>query len=470
MRPGCSSFRPGVSLTAAFATAVFALTLLLPASALGQTVTTLENFNGHNGANPFLEALVQGRDGNLYGTTYSGGANSLGTVFRFNRADNHIAVIHSFAGNDDGSFPSGGLVLDTDGNYYGTTDYGGSAGFGVLFKISSTGAYTLLHSFLGGSDGEYPAAAPIQADDGNLYGTTNGGQGILATVYKFTRDGVYSVIYTFDPETGAGVYGLLQASNSRLYATAEGGGAGDCGSIVELTLAGVAKEIHSFNCEHDGGGAYPVAALIQGANGNFYGTTSVGGASDFGVVFEMGPGLGEIEHYGFTSAGPRNPQGGLVQGTDGNLYGVSQSSGNLEGGMLYSWNPSTLALTELYQFTGVGYLTPTLMQHTSGLFYGPSWQNGTHNDGFIYSVNMGLGPFVAFVHPVGLVGGTVEILGQGLTGATGVSFNGVAATSFTVVSDTYMTAVVPTGATSGTVVVSAPGGTPTSNVSFRVTP
>lgn len=469
MRPGSSSSRLGVSQTAAFVAVVFVLTLLLSASALGQTVTTLENFNGHNGANPFLEALVQGRDGNLYGTTYSGGAYSLGTVFRFNRADNHIAVIHSFAGTE-GSFPAGGLTLDTDGYYYGTTDYGGSAGVGVLFKISSTGTYTALHSFLGGSDGEFPAAPPIQADDGNLYGTTNGGQGIPATLYKFTRAGDYSVIYTFDSATGAGVYGLIQASNSRLYVTAEGGGAGDCGSIVELTLAGVAKEIHSFNCEHDGGGTYPVAALIQASNGNFYGTAANGGASDFGVVFEMGPGLGEIEHYSFTSAGARSPQGGLVQGTDGNLYGVSQSSGNLDGGILYSWNPTTLAFTDLYQFTGVGYLTPTLMQHTSGLFYGPSWQEGAHNDGFIYSINMGLGPFVSFVHAVGLVGSTAEILGQGLTGATSVTFNGVPATSFTVVSDTYLTAVVPSGATSGAVVVTTPGGTLTSNVSFRVTP
>jgi uncharacterized repeat protein (TIGR03803 family) len=465
MRSGNSSSGLGVLLSAALV-----LTLFLSASALGQTVTTLQNFNGSNGANPYLGALTQGRDGNLYGTTYSGGANGIGTVFRFNRADNHIAVIHSFAGSD-GSSPAGGLTLNTDGYYYGATNYGGSAGLGVLFRINSSGVYTVLHSFLGGSDGENPNATPIEASDGNLYGATTGGSyGVPVTIYKYTRAGVYSVVSTFDSVTGTSVTGMIQGSDSMLYVTADSGGAGNCGSIVELTLAGVVKQVHSFNCEHDQGGGNPVAPLVEAADGNYYGTTSVGGTNDFGVLFRMRPGLGELVMHTFTSSGVRYPQGGLVQGTDGNLYGVSQEGGNLEGGILYSFNPSTLAYAELYQFTGVQAFMAPLMQHTSGLFYGPSWVDGFHNEGFIYSVNMGLGPFVAFVHAVGTVGGTAEILGQGLTGATGVSFNGVAASSFTVVSDTYMTAVVPAGATTGAVVVTTPGGTLTSNVGFKVFP
>jgi hypothetical protein len=110
------------------------------------------------------------------------------------------------------------------------------------------------------------------------------------------------------------------------------------------------------------------------------------------------------------------------------------------------------------------------MQHTSGLLYGPSWMGGTHGDGFLYSVDMGLGPFVTFVHAQGKVGSVAQILGQGLTGASSVTFNGVPTASFAVVSDTYMTAVVPTGATTGPVVVTTPGGTLTSNVNFRVSP
>ena len=466
MRPANVSSRRA-SFTAALVASVFALLLVLSASALAQTVTTLQNFNGTNGANPFMGALTQGRDGKLYGTTYSGGASGLGTVYRFNQATNFIGVLHSFAGSD-GSSPAGGVTLATDGNYYGTTNYGGSAGVGVLFKITSGGTYTVLHSFLGGSDGINPSPAPIQATDGNLYGVTTGGSGTSATVYKFTRAGAYSVVYTFATATGTNVAGLMQGSDGNLYATANGGGGNGCGSIVKLTLAGVLKQTHSFNCGN--GGTAPLAALIQGADGNYYGTTTGGGTGTFGVLFQLGASFGETVLHAFGSSGARDPQAGLMQATDGNLYGVSQTGGSLSGSVLYSFNPSTSVYSELYQFNGVGSLSAPLMQHTSGLFYGPSWLDGTHGDGFLFSVDMSLGPFVAFVYPGGKVGSTVEILGQGLTGTTSVTFNGLAATSFTVVSDTYMTAVVPTGATTGAVVVTTPGGSRTSNVSFRVSP
>jgi uncharacterized repeat protein (TIGR03803 family) len=466
MRPCTSSPRPSALLTA-FVIFVFALTLLLSASAFGQTVTTLQNFNGTNGENPFLGALVQGRDGKLYGTTYGGGANSLGTVYRFNQATNFIDVIHSFAGSD-GSSPAGGLILGVDGNFYGTTNYGGSAGYGVLFKITSAGTYTVLHSFLGGSDGEYPGMAPIYASDGNLYGATDAGQGVQATIYKWTRAGVYSVIYTFDYNTtGDNIEGLMQGSDGLLYATADTGAVNGCGSIVKLTLAGVLKGTHSFNC--DNGGGYPLAALVQASNGNRYGTTTTGGTGGYGVLFSMGASFGESVLYDF-SAAARDPQAGLMLGTDGNLYGVSEYSG-AGPSEIYSWNPTTSAYSTIYEFaSGIGYLSAPLMQHTSGLFYGPSWVDGAHNDGFLYSLNMGLGPFVAFVYPRGTVGSTVQILGQGLTGTTSVTFNGLAATSFTVVSDNYLTAVVPTGATNGAVVVTTPGGPLTSNASFTVSP
>ncbi|MGA7220733.1 MAG: choice-of-anchor tandem repeat GloVer-containing protein [Candidatus Sulfotelmatobacter sp.] len=472
MRSGNVSSRSSV-LSAAFAIAVLLLSFLC-ASALAQTVTTLQNFNGGNGANPFLGALTQGRDGKLYGTTYNGGANGIGTIFRFNQATNYISVMHSFAGAD-GSSPAGGVTLATDGNFYGTTNYGGSAGFGVLFRITPSGVYTVLHSFLGESDGEYPDSAPIEASDGNLYGVTTGGfngdgSAVDPTVYKYTRTGVYSIVYTFAATDGANVAMMMQGSDGMLYATANTGGSDACGSIVKLTLAGVLKGVHSFNCQHDSGGAYPFAALVEASNGNYYGTTPDGGVNDFGVLFELSPTFAETVGYTFTSAGARTPQAGLVQGTDGNLYGVTQSSGNLEGGILYNWNPSTLAYSQLYQFIGTSYLSAPLMQHTSGFFYAPSWQSGTYNDGYLFSVDMGLGPFVAFVYPGGGVGVSAQILGQGLTGATAVTFNGVAATSFTVVTDTYMTALVPSGATTGPVVVTTPGGTLTSNVNFRVSP
>jgi uncharacterized repeat protein (TIGR03803 family) len=464
MQPENSSPGRGTTRTAAFAASVFLLSHVLSASVFGQTVTTLLNFNGSNGASPFLGALTQGRDGKLYGTTYSGGVNGIGTVYRFNPSTNFIQVLHSFA-TTDGSSPAGGLTLASDGNYYGSTNYGGSAGAGVLFKITSGGTYTVLHSFLGGSDGGYPDAAPIQASDGNLYGVS-GGVGTSTTLYKFTRAGAYSIVYTF--ATGTSVAGLLQGSDGNLYATDSSGGANGCGSIVKLTLSGVLKATHSFNCGN--GGTAPFAALIQGTDGNYYGTTTGGGTGTFGVLFRLGFSFGETVLHDFSSTGARDPQAGLMQATDGNLYGVSINSGNLNGSILYSFNPSTSAYSELHQFSGVGLFSAPLMQYTAGLLYGPSWTGGTQSDGFLYSVDMGLGPFVAFVFAQGKVGRTAQILGQGLTGTTSVTFNGIAAASFAVVSDTYMTAVVPTGATTGPVVVTTPGGTLTSNVSFRVSP
>jgi uncharacterized repeat protein (TIGR03803 family) len=468
MQPANSSSRRD-TYAVAFSASVLLLSLLLSVSGLGQTVTTLQNFNGSNGASPFLGALTQGRDGKLYGTTYSGGVNGIGTVYRFNQSTNFIQVLHSFA-TTDGSSPAAGLTLATDGNYYGTTNYGGSAGSGVLFKITSGGAFTVLHSFLGGSDGGFPDAAPIEASDGNLYGVSIGGSGTSSTLYKFTRAGIYSVVYTFDSATGTNVTGLVQGSDGNLYATADTGGANGCGSIVKLTLSGVLKQIHSFSCQKNGGGSYPVAALIQGTDGNYYGTTTGGGTGTFGVLFRLGSSFGETVLHDFSSTGARDPQAGLMQATDGNLYGVSINSGNLNGSILYSFNPSTSAYSEVYLFSGVEFFSAPLMQHTSGLFYGPSWTGGTHSDGFLYSVDMGLGPFVTFVHAQGKVGSTAEILGQGFTGATSVTFNGVPAASFAVASDTYITGVVPSGATTGSVVVTTPGGTLTSNVNFRVSP
>jgi uncharacterized repeat protein (TIGR03803 family) len=163
------------------------------------------------------------------------------------------------------------------------------------------------------------------------------------------------------------------------------------------------------------------------------------------------------------------PEGGLVQATDGNLYGSTSSGGAGDNGTLYQITTDGV-YTQLYSFPKSIGVQPTaaLLQDTNGLFYGTTLAGGANGVGSVFSLNMGLGPFVTFVRPTGGVGHAAQILGQGLTGATSVTFNGVAATSFTVVNDTYMTAVVPTGATTGKVVVTTPGGTLTSNVNFRI--
>jgi uncharacterized repeat protein (TIGR03803 family) len=437
---------------------VMFVSLSLAGASPAQTVSTVFNFSLTTGAGPSFETLTQGRDGKLYGTTSSWGENGRGTVFRFSPATGTVSVLHSFGGTD-GDEPGSGLTLATDGNFYGTTVYGGSD-YGVLYRISSAGTYTVLHEFLGGGDGSSPYWPPIEASDGNLYGVAGGGDEFAPIVYKLTRSGVYSIVYSSDFSAGGWeISGLMQGSDSLLYTTSQTGGADGCGAIAKFTLTGVLRATHAFNCSNQG--AFGEAPLIQAADGNYYGTTTGGGVSDEAVLFQLTSSFGENVLYNFGSTGATNPYARLVQGTDGNLYGTTYS------GELYSWN-FTSGYSGFYTFAFGSDVSSGLMQDTSGLFYGPSFQGGTHNAGYIYSLNMGLAPFVTFVRSQGAVGSSAQVLGQGLTGTTGVTFNGVAATSFTVVNDTYMTAVVPSGAATGKVVVTTPSGALTSNVNFRI--
>jgi uncharacterized repeat protein (TIGR03803 family) len=217
----------------------------------------------------------------------------------------------------------------------------------------------------------------------------------------------------------------------------------------------------------------PNAGLLQASDGNFYGTTFEGGHGiGCGTVFKLNQAGNVSPVYAFKDAADGcNPEAGLVQGTDGNLYGTTPyggKGGNGGDGTLFQLTTHGVH-TILYNFGTTGYRPLAApMQDTNGTFYGTTELGGRSGYGTVYSLNMGLGPFVTFVRPNGAVGGTAQILGQGLTGATGVTFNGIAATSFKVATDTFMTAVVPAGATTGKVVVTTPGGTLTSNVTFRV--
>jgi uncharacterized repeat protein (TIGR03803 family) len=218
------------------------------------------------------------------------------------------------------------------------------------------------------------------------------------------------------------------------------------------------------------GASSPNGPLMQASDGNFYGASVGGGSLGLGTVYKMSLG-GTISILYSFMGGPADgaqPFGGLVQATDGKLYGPTQTGGTSGNGTLFQIT-TTGTYKSLYSFASSVGAQPSVavMQHTNGLFYGTA-AGGADNDGVVYSLDMGLGPFVTFVGGSGHVGQTAEILGQGLTGTTGVTFNGVAATRFSVVKDTYMTAVVPPGATTGPVVVTTPGGTLTSNKNFRI--
>ncbi len=462
-----------------FRIAMLACLSLLPAVAFSQIVNEVFAFSNANSSGTPTGPPVQGRDGKLYGTTYGFGRTVVtdGTVFRLSTGGKW-ADLHSFAGSD-GQNPVAGLTLAYDGNYYGTTSGGGAANSGVLFKIAPTGAYTVLYQFTGGSDGSFPAAPPIQASDGNLYGTNEGGTNNNGTVYKYSpSSGIFTVILNLNPDGSQGSFieaPLVQGADGNLYGTAPVGGADDCGTIFKLSTSGTLLQVYSFPC--GSGGNNPSSPLIQASDGNLYGTTSLGGTvtsqgecqSGCGTVFKMSHGLVSILYRftGYPSDGALAY--GLVQGTDGKLYGAAFNGGANEVGALYQISTAG-QYKLLYSFPDrIGYGPgAALLQHTNGMFYGTTLYGGRYSEGAMYSLDMGLGPFISLVRYTGRTGQPVQILGQGLTGSTAVTVNGVAATSFKVVSDTYMTALVPIGATTGPVVVTTPTGTLTSNHNFQI--
>jgi uncharacterized repeat protein (TIGR03803 family) len=451
------------------------LVLVAAKSSRSQTAVDIHNFTGNNGsAIPLHVTPMQGRDGRLYGTTGGlGSGTSYGTIFKIS-SSGAFQQLHTF-GNFDGSQPNAGVTLASDGTFYGTTLLGGDAGLGVLFRISQGGTYTVLHNFEGSTDGAAPAAPPIDGFDGSLYGTTSGNATTASTIYKYTRaSGTIATIYVLSQTEGSTAIGsLLRATDGNLYGTAYQGGNAGCGTIFKVSTSGTPLWNYSFPCQP--GGAHPIAPLIQGTDGNFYGTTYQGGTYNEGIVFKLTQSgvvstLYNFQGLPFNSGNDGSyPVGGLVQSTDLNFYGSTQGGGGTEGhGTLFEISPSG-TYKQLYIFTNVGENPESgPVQDTSGLFYGTTSAGGKYGYGIVYSLNVGLAPFVALGQYQGKIGGTAQILGEGFTGTTGVTFNGVSATSFSVVSDTYMTAVVPAGATTGTVVVTTPSGKLRSNKNFRI--
>jgi uncharacterized repeat protein (TIGR03803 family) len=463
---------------------VWAVLLFSAATAIAahaQTFTKIADLgNGTGGSPAYSMFFTQGQDGNLYGTTSNQGSPG-GTVFKMT-LEGAITVLHTFCSQPpncaDGNYPASGLTLATDGNLYGTTSAGGpGAGGGTIFRLTASGTFTTLQSITDCTSSYSPWGGLMEATDGNLYGTTAGGYG---TIFRFDlASDECSLLHQFLLSDGAvPVAAMVEGFDGDLYGTTQRGGNNFYGSVFKYhRQSGVLTNLVTLQGGDD---AWPSAPLIPGRNGTFYGTAT-GGTSGTGALFSVtNEGLLTNLYFFCQQTGCLDGELpiGLTPGTDGNLYGVTAAGGDspicsFDCGTIFQYSRiGRLTVHNFCEETGCqdGYLPQGgLYQATNGKFYGTTFLGGTYNQGTVFTLDMGLGPFVTFVRAAGKVGQNGGILGQGFTGTTSVSLNGIPA-NFAVVSDTYINARVPTGATTGYLTVTTPSGVLTSNVPFHVIP
>ncbi|HZW79583.1 MAG TPA: choice-of-anchor tandem repeat GloVer-containing protein, partial [Candidatus Deferrimicrobiaceae bacterium] len=445
--------------------------LLLVLGANAQTYKVLYTYPGTDNNTSGItwpSLLSQGQDGNLYSTIQTNGSTTYGTVYKVTTGGVY-STVYTFCSEGagctlTGGDPTGGVTLGFDGNLWGTTLNGGKDEAGTVFKVTPAGVLTKVYSFTNGKDDSAPTYAPLQGQDGNMYGVSEAQyEGQYGSFFKLTTAGAITP-HPFDLTDGSAPNLPTQGTDGNFYGTAQGGGnaACKCGVVYKSTAGGAITVLHNFSgyvssTVYDG--SRPLGVLVEGPDGNFYGTTYTGGAFNAGTVFKITPTGTYTLLHSFSYVSPtydgQLPIAGLTVGTDGNLYGVTGNGGTKNAGVVFE---ITLAGKEkvLYNFCSVScydgiYPTTPMVLHTDGIFYGNSAGNSLGGSVF-YSFKTGLKPFVKLVTWTAKVGATVEILGQGFTGTTAVTFDGVAA-KFDNVSDTYMTATVPTGAKTGVVTV-----------------
>jgi uncharacterized repeat protein (TIGR03803 family) len=448
-------------LTLGFAFACVAIIFSLAVRAQAQTVTYLADFTKIVESGSPIGSLVQATDGNFYGYA--------GMVFRMTPSG-ELHVVYDWCPPNAKTCPISisGPILGSDGNLYGVTSQGGvGTNSGTFYRLTLAGELTTLRTFC-----SQFACAPgpngiILASDGNFYGTSYIG---LGAIFRISPTGEFKALHIFCslPNCADGNYVTtppIQGIDGSLYGVAAEGGTLGAGVLYKLTLSGTYSVLHNF-CDYHSGpckdGSFPTS-LVQDAKGNFFGTTNLGGASGWGTLFELTAKGQFFVLHDFDLFGGGEP-GKLILANDGNLYGfggatVFESSLRGDVTLLHTFD----CCKEGYDPNG------PVFQGTDGNLYGTTSGGPFYfGHGTIFKLSSGFSPFVKTVPVAGKAGQSVIILGNGLTGTTGVSFNGVEAT-FTVESDTYIRATVPADATTGIVSVDTPSGTLKSSPQFLVT-
>jgi uncharacterized repeat protein (TIGR03803 family) len=359
-----------------------AVLTVLPVNPPGTSLTFPHLLSGGTGPfNPYA-GLIQGTDGNFYGTTLNGGSGLYGAAFKLYTLG-EVLSLHSFTDGVDGATPFAGLTQAGDGNFYGASLKGAGPSLGTLFRMTPTGALTPLYSFGGSDDGGNPLASLVQGSDGNLYGTAStGGSNGVGTVFSLSTNGLFTPLWSFNTTNGSSPAGsLVQGSDGNLYGTTSAGGTQDLGTVFSLSTNGTFNSLVSFDNTR---GAYPSNGLVQAADGAFYGTASSGGTNGgWGTVFRLAADGTLATLHSFNYQDGAYPVGGLVQATDGNLYGTTSQGGVGGQGTVFQITTNGL-LTTLLWFNGTNGANPqsSLIQARDGSFYGAAEFGGTEYSGF----------------------------------------------------------------------------------------
>ena len=364
----------------------------------GTGFTTLHHFHGVEGARPYA-GVVEGSDGALYGTTYYGGRNGDGAVFKVNRDGTGFSRLHDFEG-EDGSQPTGGFIEGFDGTLYGTTQYGGVAAAGVVFKINKDGTgFATVHDF-NGTDGDQ-ATGLVEGSEGSLYGTTAyGGAYGAGEVFTFNGEAGFRELYAFGYTDGAKPYAeVIEGSDGLLYGTTSTGGKYDAGTVFKIDKDGTGfLSLHDFNGAADGAdGVAPHASLVEASDGMLYGTTLRGGSDDFGVIFTMnknGSGFRKLHDFLDDGSDGLLPSAPLLEASDGVLYGTTLWGGVYDAlnGTIFKINRDGSGFEKLHDFNDdedEDGIQPSvgLIEGSDGALYGGTNQGGAYFEGVVFKIN-----------------------------------------------------------------------------------
>ena len=372
---------------------VLAIIAVPPSQAQTYTQSVVYNFTNNPDGDMPIAPLIQDDKGNLYGTTTFGGTSGSGIVFKINKAGKET-ILHSFTGAPDGAYPFAGLVRDDAGNLYGTTFSGGTGsctmGCGTVFKVSKSGQEKVLYNFQNANDGSSPYSGLVRDDAGNLYGVAEKG-GTLGggVVFKLNKQGHETVLYNFSGGTDGllPLGALLLDSAGTLYGTTEQGGDYGHGTVFKLTKKGKLTVLYSFTGADDGDA--PVATLLMDATGNLFGMTSQGGTYNKGTVFKIGKSGKFTSLYTFTGgADGARPLSSLILDAKGQkLLGTTMQGGS-GSGVVFSLS-KTGKEKVLYAFTGGadgGFPVAALLLDNAGNLYSTAEMGGSASAGVVFKL------------------------------------------------------------------------------------